>query len=436
MMKIFTVKKSPIKKNLIANLYGIFIQLINQVILVPFYITFWGNEQYSDWIVISSFTAFFSISDIGLNNVIQNRFAIRLAENNIKECNSLMVVNYVLVSVIFIIVILISSLFLFMSDITGIMNIHTLNRNDANIVFLLLVCRVFIDMFRNIVNAIYRAVHYASRAIFLDQTTTLFVSLLTLGCIISRMSIVSMCLIIIIPSIIMQTYKLFDVRHYYDLKFSIKDFDLKLLKEIFIPAISFMSFPAGNAIVLQGYTLVVNKYFGSTAVILYNTTRTLCNFIKTLLATLQNSVWPEYSIAYGKKDFVRMRLLHRKIMKTTIIASLILGILLLISGSFVYKIWTHGKVEFEFTLMLVYVIVIFVESLWTSSSVTLMATNNHIRLGIYYVLFTALALSIAIFISLKGTSLTMMASTLILSNVLMCLYTIPAGFKLTKDQLI
>lgn len=435
-MKIFTVKKSPIKKNLIANLYGIFIQLINQVILVPFYITFWGNEQYSDWIVISSFTAFFSISDIGLNNVIQNRFAIRLAENNIKECNSLMVVNYVLVSVIFIIVILISSLFLFMSDITGIMNIHTLNRNDANIVFLLLVCRVFIDMFRNIVNAIYRAVHYASRAIFLDQTTTLFVSLLTLGCIISRMSIVSMCLIIIIPSIIMQTYKLFDVRHYYDLKFSIKDFDLKLLKEIFIPAISFMSFPAGNAIVLQGYTLVVNKYFGSTAVILYNTTRTLCNFIKTLLATLQNSVWPEYSIAYGKKDFVRMRLLHRKIMKTTIIASLILGILLLISGSFVYKIWTHGKVEFEFTLMLVYVIVIFVESLWTSSSVTLMATNNHIRLGIYYVLFTALALSIAIFISLKGTSLTMMASTLILSNVLMCLYTIPAGFKLTKDQLI
>lgn len=435
-MKIPFIGNSPIRKNLVANLYGTGIQLINQILLVPFYIVFWGNELYSDWIVISALTAFFTMSDIGLNNVIQNRFAMKLAEGNTKECNSLMTDNFVLVSIIFSAAILLSGGFLYFTDITDVMNIRVLTRTESNVVFLLLICRVFIDMYRNIENAIYRAVHNASRAILFDQTTTLIIALLTLGCIIAGIPMTWMCLIMITPSVIMLVFKYFDVKKYYDYQFSIRQFDAPLLKEIFIPAISFMSFPAGNAIVLQGYTLVVNAYFGPVAVVLYNTTRTLCNFIKTILATLQNSVWPEYSIAYGKKDFIAMRRLHRKIMKVTIVAAVCIGSALLLTGPFIYSIWTHGKVEFCYPLMLVYVLVNFVESLWTSSSVTLMATNNHMRLGLCYIVFTSLALSLAVVLGSLNMSLPIITATLVLSNLLMCIYTIPAGFKLTQDKII
>ena len=130
--------------------------------------------------------------------------------------------------------------------------------------------------------------------------------------------------------------------------------------------LSFMAFPLGNTIVLQGYTLVVNGFFGAEAVVLYNTTRTLCNFVKTLLGTLQNSVWPEYSIAYGKKDFARMRHLHRKILKITIAVSFCAGVGILVLGPIIYKIWTHNAVAFSYSLMGVYVVAIFIESLWTS----------------------------------------------------------------------
>lgn len=434
-MKIPFIGNSPIRKNLAANLYGTGIQLINQILLVPFYIVFWGNELYSDWIVISALTAFFTMSDIGLNNVIQNRFAMKLAEGDVKECNSLMTDNFVLVSIIFALVLILSGGFLYFTDITEVMNIRVLSRQEANVVFLLLICRVFIDMYRNIENAIYRAVHNASRAILFDQTTLLFIALLTLGCIIVGVPMTWMCLLIITPSAIMLVYKYFDVKKYYDYRFSFKQFNAPLLKEIFLPAVSFMSFPAGNAIVLQGYTLVVNAYFGPVAVVLYNTTRTLCNFVKSLLATLQNSVWPEYSIAYGNKDYASMKRLHRKIMKVTIFASFMLGSALLILGPYIYKVWTHNKVEFSYSLMAVYVLVLFVESLWTSSSVTLMATNNHIKLGLYYIVFTSIALALAVALGSIGTSLSAIAATLVFSNILMCIYTIPAGFRLTQDKI-
>lgn len=436
MKKILSKFNSPIRKNLAANLYGTGIQLINQILLVPFYIVFWGNELYSDWIVISALTAFFTMSDIGLNNVIQNRFAMKLAEGNTKECNSLMTDNFVLVSIIFAIVLLLSGGFLYFTDITDMMNIRVLTRTDANIVFLLLICRVFIDMYRNIENAIYRAVHNASRAILFDQTTTLIIALLTLGCIIAGIPMTWMCLIMITPSVIMLVFKYFDVKKYYDYQFSIRQFDAPLLKEIFIPAISFMSFPIGNAIILQGYTLIVNAFFGPVAVVLFNTTRTLCNFVKSVLSTLQNSVWPEYSIAFGNRDYSTMRRLHRKVMKLTIFASLCIGCGLLLFGPLIYNLWTHNSVEFNYSLMLVFIIIIFVDSLWSSSSVTLLATNNHIKLGVWYVLTSAFALLLAVWFGKMQLSLAIITSTLIISNIIMCLYTIPSGFKLTQDKII
>ena len=87
MMKDFIKKRilsSPIRKNVVANLFGVGVNLLNQVVLVPFYILCWGKDLYADWIVITAVTAFFSMSDIGLNNVIQNRFAIKFAENDLK----------------------------------------------------------------------------------------------------------------------------------------------------------------------------------------------------------------------------------------------------------------------------------------------------------------------------------------------------------------
>ena len=98
-MKLPFIGNSPIRKNLVANGFGIGVQLLNQVVLVPFYILFWGNELYSDWIVISALTLIFSMSDIGLNNVIQNRFTIKLSEGSHKECNSLLTDNFLLVVV-------------------------------------------------------------------------------------------------------------------------------------------------------------------------------------------------------------------------------------------------------------------------------------------------------------------------------------------------
>ena len=100
MPNIRALFNSPIRKNFLANLFGIGVQLLYQIVLVPFYILYWGNNLYSDWIVLSAITVIFGMSDIGINSVIQNRFSIKYAEGNLSECNTLLSFNFIIISIV------------------------------------------------------------------------------------------------------------------------------------------------------------------------------------------------------------------------------------------------------------------------------------------------------------------------------------------------
>lgn len=424
---------SPIKRNIIANLFGIGVTLFTQIVLVPFYIYYWGNNLYSDWIVLTALTAFFSMSDIGLNTVTQNRFSILLAQNKKNECDSLLANNILIVSIIFIVVLAVSLSYVSVFDLTKQMNIHTLNRTETNIVFLLLMCRVFIGMYSTIEDAIFRATHNASKATYFNQYANLAVAVITLMMLILNNSMVFICAAICLPHLVLIIFKHWYSQRLYRYTFSFKDIDFKLLRNIATPSLSFLSFPLGNAIILQGYSLVINNFFGADSVVVYNTTRTMCNFIKTLLASVQSSVWPEYSISYGKLDYPRMRYLHRKTIKVAVLLSVVISVFLMIAGPVIYDIWTHSQIPFDRKLMSAFLVVLFIENLWSSSSVALLATNNHSHLGLFYVVTSVISLTCAGFIGNKSSMPVIVLTTLFMQMPL-CFYTLRAGFRLTKDR--
>lgn len=428
--------KSPIQKNIIANFYGIGVRLLNQIVLVPLYIIYWGSELYSDWIIISAMTVIFSMSDIGLNNVIQNRFSMRFAENNISECKSLLSNNILIVSVIFAIALIFTMIYLVCFDILESMGLHLLSRMEASIIFLLLVCRVFIGMYSGIENAVYLANHKAFRAVYMDQTAMLCVVIITIFCLLLHISMVYMCILFCLPYLVLILIKRFDTVKYFPYPISFSDVNVKSLKGLLLPSISFMSFPLGNAIVLQGYTLVVNKYFGADSVVLFNTTRTMCNFMKTFLSTIQNSAWPEYSIAYGSGNYERMRGLHRKVLHTTLLCTLVMCILLSVAGPAIYKIWVHDEVSFQYPLMYAFLIVLSLEMIWTSSGITLMATNNHIKMGIVYVVGAFISIAIGSLIASCYPKLEWVEYSLVIMQLSLIIFTVNSSLKLTKDKFI
>lgn len=404
---------SPIRKNIIAYLFGIGVNLLNQIVLVPFYIIYWGNDLYSDWIVISALTAFFGMSDIGLNSVIQNKFSISYAQGDLRQCNSLLVSNVAIIIIIGTICVISSIAYVSFFDITDQLDLHTLSRTEGSTVFVVLLCQIFIQMLSGIENAIFRATHNASVVVYYDQVAKLFIFIITFVCLTVGCNMAVICVAICLPNILLIAIKHINARKHLKWEFSFSLADLKLLRKILPQSVAYMSFPISNAILLQGFTLLVNRFWGSDTVVLYNTTRTMCNFIKTFLSTILHSVWPEFFIAYGKRDYATMRRLYSKAMKTSFVLSVLISIFLLFAGPFIYTMWTHGTVQFSYQLMTAFLVVLVINTMWNTGGVALLATNNHVVFGIIDMCVTIMALIVAYFMTESFHSLPLMVYSML-----------------------
>ncbi|NEU10257.1 oligosaccharide flippase family protein [Flavihumibacter sp. R14] len=427
---------SSIRKNLVANLFGIGVLIFNQVILVPVYLHFWDVEVYSDWIVLTAISSFFAMSDIGLNSVTINQFVIKNEEGNIEECKSLMTNNYLLVIFVFLISIAGSAIYVFAFDIVSSLGLHAISREESNYIFLMLVAYIFIGMISSVPDAIYRSSSLNHKAVYINNCVRLAEGLMLMTSLFTHLSITYLVTLYLIPRIVAFFYKFFDTKNYFPYKLSIKSGSWSLFKKIFYPSITFMFFPIGNGIIFQGFSLLVNRYFGAQALVLYNTTRTLTSFLNQLLGSILQAVWPEFSIAYGKKDVARMRELHRKAFVTATAGAILISLMLLLFGRLLFTTWTHGKLEFNFGLLLSFLVVLVFRCIWNTSSVALMATNRHSTVGILFIVLAILSMGTAVISTHYYHSLILTVYCLLVIEIGLSIYTIRAGVKMTNDTFL
>ncbi|MCE4566488.1 MATE family efflux transporter [Maribellus sp. CM-23] len=426
--------KNPIVKNFGANVFGIVINLFNQIILVPFFLRYWGTDLYSDWLVISAFSTFLLMTDLGLNTVISNQFSLEYSRGNISMCTKLLLNNIFFIISIGIIIlssIIISARFV---DISKFFDLHVLESDIALKIILALSLMVFLNMLNGSLNAIYRARSLASRGVIFDNLTRLIEVMILFTGIVAKWNILFIVWIYVIPKFVLLFLKYADAQKFF--KFKIKfynNLDLSLLKQFVKPSIFFMSFPVGNAIIIQGYTLLVNKFFGASDLVLFTTTRTMVNFIKTAMGSIATAVWPEFTLAFGKKDYSKVRKIHRLSVAISFTIAILISIFLIFFGEWIYTIWTNGAIVFDRKLMLAFILVLITNNFWYSSSVTLMATNNHLRLGLYYILTSILAIGIARSI-VQFNSLIYLVLSLLIMDTILSIYTINASLKLTQDS--
>lgn len=391
--------KSVIAKNIAGNFYGIGVNLLSQIILVPFFISYWGVELYADWIALTAITSFFSMSDIGLNTVTANQYSMFYSKSQFSECNSLLANNFLLILIMWSLSLLCCAVIMNIVEIGNVMNLHVVSSKIGSIVLLLLISKIYISMLGSVYAAIYRARSVAYKTFFISNTVRLIDALTLLLGILFKMDLIFISFLYCMTSILQLLFYSLDTSFRYKVNINIKKINLQLFKSLLLPSLSFMSFPLGYAIIMQGNTLIVNKYFGADCVVLYNTTRTICNFLKVVPNAIKNATWPEFTIAYAKKNTNRMKQLYQKTIFISLTFVVLSSVFLLICGDYIYQIWTNNAVTFSFSLMFAYMTTIFFNSIWETSGMTLMATNKHTKLGILFVLFSAISFFLALIIA-------------------------------------
>jgi len=206
-----------------------------------------------------------------------------------------------------------------------------------------------------------------------------------------------------------------------------------VVRRLWSPAIAYMAFPAGNALNYQGMLLAVGAMLGPVPVVVFSALRTLARSSTQLTTVIQSAVWPELSRAHGASDHNMARTLHRYSCQASLWISIGAAIPLALLGSRILALWTHGRIAMDTPTYLCLLVVAIINSFWYSSMVVLLATNEHGRVAIIYLIAYSISIPVACvlmpFLKLSGAALAILCT-----EILCSLYVLPRSLALLEDS--
>lgn len=436
------MEKKRMAINLISTLIAFAINMGINFVLTPYIVTMLGDEAYGFITLANNFVNYASIVTLALNSVSGRFISIKIHQNKKEEAN--VYYNSVLISNI-----IMSSIFALISLIL-IINLNKLIHIpndmifDVKLTFTLVFINFILNMFSSIFNIatfVKNRIDLSSSASILGYIIRLFLLIILFCFLKPRIFYISIAAIVYTSIIIGFNYA-FTKKLLKEIKFNLKMFSIKAIKEITSLGI-WNSINNLSNILLTGLDLLIaNVFIGPKAMGVLSIAKTIPSVITTFLGTVGGVYAPKFTILYaeGKKE---------ELVNEVKLSIKVLGLLItvplagfVIFGSEFYSLWLPSKTTMEINeIQLLSIITLgpvfvsaFVYSLYNINTVT-----NKLKVPVKVYFGISIISTILVFILLKLTKLGVYAiagvsSTLLLLNVI---FFVPsyAAYSLNIDKL-
>jgi O-antigen/teichoic acid export membrane protein len=417
---------------LAANIAGIGVTMIIQLVSVPVLLAAWGVPTYGEWLILSAVPTYVALSDLSFSSVAGNSMVMLVAQG--KRDNAVMLGRHlwsivtVLTGAVVLAAIVIANIF---GGVFG--RGAAISASEAQIVLLALFLQVAVGNQYGVLDAWYRAGgRYPLSSAFRNLGR-----LLEFGALMGAVGLgarpAAAAVAFLVGSVAGFAISFVVLRRTVPWSTFVPELpDAKTFRELLVPGLAFMAFPAGSALSLQGFTIAVGGTLGASAVVVFSTTRTITRMGLLAMSAINNSITPELSRSIGGGRLNEARAILRRSVQLSLAvsSSLVLGLALF--GVAIIRWWTHGLVDPPVALLLVLLLVIVANSTWFTLSAAIMATNRHRRLAVVYVLGTTASLAAAVPLG-SAFGLAGAASALLAIDIAMIGYVFPAALRVVHD---
>jgi len=424
---------SRLFKGVFANSFSQSVTVVIQLVSVPLLLFFWGVDLYGEWLVLSAIPVYLSMSDLGFGAGAANEMTMLVAKGNRKSALETFQSVSVLVSIVSATLAMILVLVNEYLPWETWFQFSILGRSDIVQVILLLGCYVLVGLQLSLLEAGFRCDGNYAKGTFFLALLRLFEYLVMFVAVFLGGGVVAAALSFLIIRVIGIIGLMLMLRRLSPwITYGYSHARVNTIKQLTSPAISFMAFPLGNALSMQGMIMAIGAVLGPSSVVVFSIIRTVSRIALQGMGLINSSVWPELSMAFGKGDFELVRRLHRLSCQLSFWLSNILIIILLICGDVLIRIWTRGKVEIDYELFVLMMAVIFANSFWYTSSVVHVAVNRHQKMAALYLLGTGASLLLATWLlpilGLNGAAIALLAV-----DCFMAIYVVMGSISLTRD---
>ncbi|HTH52715.1 MAG TPA: lipopolysaccharide biosynthesis protein [Edaphobacter sp.] len=428
-----TSTKRRLVLGFISNWVSKFAATIIQLIQVPVFLHFWTVPLYGEWMIIIAIPSYLNISSIGFGNVAGNEMTMMTARGDRDGALRVFQSCWWFITAICAACMLALAIGLYFVPAAKLLKLHAIGESDAKWIIFYLGCSVTFGQLETLLQSAYRCIGRYPYGSFIKSifSLTAFAIMLIPVCLGGgpRATALVFAAANVACTIILAIMVRRDIPW---IRYGFEFATFAEIRRLSGPAIAFMALPIGNALNLQGTLLAVGYAMDPTAVVIFGTARTVSRVALQMVQMVNNTFWPELSSSFGSNDMGLTRTLHRRACQMGLFMGLAIAGVMMTLGPWFLHHWTGGHVPPSRGLLSILLAVVVANSLWSTSSTLLAAVNKHQRLAVWYLFATGTTV-IATYLLAKYFGLIWAAASLLLSEIIMNMYVLPASLQLSHD---
>ena len=379
-----------------SNAYAQATTLGIQLASLPLFLAHWDLATYGQWLVLSALPSYLSMADVGMVTAAGNGMTMAVGAGDTARANRLFQ------SALAFVLCMVGAIAAVVGIAWWLLPASWSPGQGAATAVALLSVGVLVSLLGGLPEAVYKATERYALGAALGSTTRLLEWAGGLVGLIVSGSFIAVALGMLIPRVLCTlAMSLHAARTTPALRWGFADATRDEIRACAAPALSFMAFPAANALQFQGATLVAAALLGPAAAVVFNTYRTLARVTVQATASFSHALWPEFSTLYGRRDMAALGALyaHSRWLGAGLAAGA--GAAVYAAAPFVLQAWSHGKVPFLPGMMLAAMAYAAAAGCWHVPRVLLLATNTHGALAWVQLLASALVLPLAAWLALQ-----------------------------------
>jgi O-antigen/teichoic acid export membrane protein len=430
---------APTKRRLLlgflTNWVGKLSSTVIQLIQVPVFLHFWSVPLYGEWMIVNSIPAYLSFSNAGFGSVAGNEMTMLVARDDRDGALRVFQSCWWLIAIICTATIVLLSGTLYYLPASAFHKFTAISESDTKWIIFYLGVSVLLGQLEQLLQSAYRCVGRYPYGTFIKNLFSLF----AFGCMIvpvvlgggARATALVFAAVNVAGTLLLCILVKHDIPW---IRYGWSGASLAEIRKLARPAIAFMGFPLGNALSLQGSLLAVAYALGPVDVVIFSTARTVSRVALQMVSMVNNTFEPEMSIAYGAGNYALTRTLLRRACQLALIVAIVIVIGMMTVGPWFLTHWTGGHVPPSRPLLSILLAVVVLYALWSTSSTLMTSTNQHQRLAAYYLVGTSLNCALC-YVFARMYGLYGAAASLLVSEVVMNLYVVPASLRISRDTL-
>lgn len=345
--------RKNLRNNIIAAILIKAISLLVNLALIPLGIRFLNPQTYGVWVVVLSILTWLSFMDMGIGNSIRNKLTLALSKKHKNNFSEIISTSYASISAFSFLALLVLSIVIYSVSWQPLLNIYFVTEQELKNALLLAFWMFGLQVILK--NVIY--IFHALQLSFLNNLSLLLSSILNYAVLYPytiqskqasleafiALSIGSQILVYFLMNVWLFGTKLRSFRPKW------KYMSRSAFDGMKHQGYSFFVIQIFTLLLFQGNSILISHFYGSESVTEYNASNKIFGTVVLGFTIVLNPVWNSYTHALAKSDFGWIKSIHSKLLKSWVLASAGILVVLALSG-WLFQEWLGSLISVSTSL--------------------------------------------------------------------------------------